>query len=132
MIEVFTMALHQSNIIINILLVSAFLLNLVFAFIIIFMERRTANSIWAWLLVLVFLPLVGFILYLLLGRQIQREHIFKLAKEDKVGLEMIVDEQLEALKKQDFSKGNHQIVKFKDMVQMLLYNNAAFLTTDND
>ena len=72
-----------------------------------------------------FLPLVGFILYLL-GRQIQREHIFKLAKEDKVGLEMIVDEQLEALKKQDFSKGNHQIVKFKEMVQMLLYNNAAF------
>lgn len=132
MIEVFTMALHQSNIIINILLVSAFILNLVFAFIIIFMERRTANSIWAWLLVLVFLPLVGFILYLLLGRQIQREHIFKLAKEDKVGLEMIVDEQLEALKKQDFSKGNHQIVKFKEMVQMLLYNNAAFLTTDND
>ena len=61
MIEVFTMALHQSNIIINILLVSAFLLNLVFAFVIIFMERRTANSIWAWLLVLVFLPLVGFI-----------------------------------------------------------------------
>ena len=75
MIEVFTMALHQSNIIINILLVSAFLLNLVFAFIIIFMERRTANSIWAWLLVLVFPPLVGFILYLLLGRQIQREHL---------------------------------------------------------
>ncbi|MEJ7403046.1 cardiolipin synthase, partial [Staphylococcus epidermidis] len=72
------------------------------------------------------------ILYLLLGRQIQRDQIFKLNKEDKIGLEMIVDEQLEALKKQDFSKGNHQIVKFKEMVQMLLYNNAAFLTTDND
>lgn len=35
------------------------------------------------------------------------------------------------LKKDDFSKGNHQIVKFKEMVHMLLYNNAAFLTTDN-
>ena len=45
---------------------------------------------------------------------------------------MIVNEQLEALKNDDFSKGNHQIVKFKDMVQMLLYNNAAFLTTDNE
>ena len=89
------------------------------------MERRTANSIWAWLLVLVFLPLIGFILYLLLGRQIQRDQIFKLNKEDKIGLEMIVDEQLEALKN-NFSKGNHQIVKFKEMVQMLLYNNAAF------
>ena len=66
------------------------------------------------------------------GRQIQREHIFSLDEEDKVGIEMIVNEQLEALKNDDFSKGNHQIVKFKDMVQMLLYNNAAFLTTDND
>ena len=36
---------------------------------------------------------------------------------------MIVDEQLEALKNK-ISKGNHQIVKFKEMVQMLLYNNA--------
>ena len=119
MLEVFTMALHHSNIIINVILIGAFILNLIFAFTIIFMERRTANSIWAWLLVLVFLPLIGFILYLLLGRQIQRDQIFKLNKEDKVGLEMIVDEQLEALKKQDFSKGNHQIVKFKEMVQML-------------
>ena len=125
MIEVFTMALHQSNIIINILLVSAFLLNLVFAFIIIFMEAYSKFYMGV-VIGFSFLPLVGFILYLLLGRQIQREHIFKLAKEDKVGLEMIVDEQLEALKKQDFSKGNHQIVKFKEMVQMLLYNNAAF------
>ena len=66
------------------------------------------------------------------GRQIQRDHIFTLDKDDKVGLEMIVDEQLEALKDKNFSKGNHQIVKFKEMVQMLLYNNAAFLTTDND
>ena len=44
---------------------------------------------------------------------------------------MIVDEQLNALEKDDFAKGNHQIVKFKEMVHMLLYNNAAFLTTDN-
>ena len=58
----------------------------------------------------------------MLGRQIQRDQIFKLNKEDKIGLEMIVDEQLEALKNK-ISKGNHQIVKFKEMVQMLLYNN---------
>ena len=58
MLEVFTMALHHSNIIINVILIGAFILNLIFAFTIIFMERRTANSIWAWLLVLVFLPLI--------------------------------------------------------------------------
>ena len=90
------------------------------------MERRSAGSIWAWILVLLLLPILGFIIYLLFGRQIQRERIFSLDEEDKVGIEMIVNEQLEALKNDEFSKGNHQIVKFKDMVQMLLYNNAAF------
>ena len=72
--------LLHSSLIINIILITAFILNLIFAFIIIFMERRSAGSIWAWLLVIVFLPIVGFILYLLLGRQIQRKHIFKLRR----------------------------------------------------
>ena len=113
MLEIFTMALHHSNIIMNVILIGAFLLNLIFAFIIIFMERRTANSIWAWLLVLVFLPLIGFILYLLLGRQIQRDQIFKLNKEDKIGLEMIVDEQLEALKNKISLKATIKLLNSK-------------------
>ena len=69
------LSFSHSSLIINIILITAFILNLIFAFIIIFMERRSAGSIWAWLLVIVFLPIVGFILYLLLGRQIQRKHI---------------------------------------------------------
>lgn len=102
MIELLSIALKHSNIILNSIFIGAFILNLLFAFTIIFMERRSANSIWAWLLVLVFLPLFGFILYLLLGRQIQRDQIFKIDKEDKKGLELIVDEQLAALKMKTF------------------------------
>ncbi|MCE5091048.1 cardiolipin synthase [Staphylococcus devriesei] len=132
MIDLYSLSFSHSSLLINIILIVAFLLNLIFAFVIIFMERRSAGSIWAWLLVLVFLPVIGFMLYLLLGRQIQRDQIFKLKKEDCKGLEMIVDEQIEALESDDFSKGNHQIVKFKEMVRMLLFNNAAFLTTDNN
>ncbi|MEP9853472.1 cardiolipin synthase [Staphylococcus aureus] len=132
MIDIISLAYNHTNVILNVIFIGSFLLNLIFAFTIIFMERRSAGSVWAWLLVLVFVPLLGFIIYLLFGRQIQRDHIFSLDEEDKIGIEMIVKEQLEALKNDDFSKGNHQIVKFKDMVQMLLYNNAAFLTTDNE
>ena len=132
MIDIFSMSLNYTNVVINIILITAFILNLIFAFTIIFMERRSAGSVWAWLLVLVLIPILGFIIYLFIGRQIQRDHIFSLDEDDKIGIEMIVNEQLEALKNDDFSKGNHQIVKFKDMVQMLLYNNAAFLTTDNE
>src|SRR5699024_5593236 len=109
-----------------------FILNLIFAFTIIFMERRSAGSVWAWILVLGLIPILGFIVYLLFGRQIQREHIFRLDEEDKVGIEMIVNEQLKAMKNDEITKCNHQILIYKDMVQMLLYNNEAFLNTDND
>ncbi|MGX5791001.1 cardiolipin synthase [Staphylococcus equorum] len=132
MIDIFSLTFNNTNVILNIIFLGSFILNLIFAFTIIFMERRSAGAVWAWLLVLVFIPILGFIIYLLFGRQIQRDRIFTLDEEDKIGIEMIVNEQLEALKNDEFSKGNHQIVKFKDMVQMLLYNNAAFLTTDND
>lgn len=53
MIELLSIALKHSNIILNSIFIGAFILNLLFAFTIIFMERRSANSIWAWLLGLV-------------------------------------------------------------------------------
>ena len=40
------------------------LLNMILATIVIFMEKRNAGSTWAWLLVLYFIPILGFILYL--------------------------------------------------------------------
>ena len=58
MIDFFTLFYHNSNVILNIVLISAFILNLIFAFTIIFMERRSAGSIWAWLLILVLIPIL--------------------------------------------------------------------------
>ncbi|WP_440857140.1 cardiolipin synthase [Staphylococcus shinii] len=132
MIDVFSIFYNHTNIIINILMIGAFVLNIIFAFIIIFMERRSPGAVWAWILILAFIPILGFIIYLLFGRQIQRDHIFRLNKDDKVKIESIVDEQLESLNNNDSSEFNNQIFKYKDMIQMLLHNNSAFLTTDND
>ena len=46
MVEIYSMSFTHSSLIINIILI-AFILNLIFAFVIIFMERRSAGSIWA-------------------------------------------------------------------------------------
>lgn len=60
----------------TILLALGFVINLVLAFIIIFLERnrRSASSTWAWLFVLFVLPLIGFILYLFLAELFQKEN----------------------------------------------------------
>jgi cardiolipin synthase len=46
----------------SVLLGLVIILNILFATIVIFFERREASTTWAWLLVLYFLPVVGFIL----------------------------------------------------------------------
>lgn len=59
MVEIYSMSFTHSSLIINIILILCLYIKLNFAFVIIFMERRSAGSIWAWLLVLVFLPIIG-------------------------------------------------------------------------
>lgn len=46
--------------------------NAVLAIFTVFREKRDIAAIWAWLLVLVFLPLVGFIAYAFLGRKLPK------------------------------------------------------------
>ncbi|AVQ33505.1 cardiolipin synthase [Staphylococcus muscae] len=121
----------NGNAIVNIILIGLFFLNLTFVFTIIFMERRSAEAIWAWLLVLGLFPILGFVLYLLFGRQIQRKSLFEIDEKDKVGLERRVNEQLEALKAGNFDPSNPHMQYYNHMIQMLLYNNAAFYTNDN-
>lgn len=60
----------------TILLALGIVINLVLAFIIIFLERnrRSASSTWAWLFVLFVLPLIGFILYLFLAELFQKKN----------------------------------------------------------
>ena len=62
--------------ILNIILVLGFLVNLVLAFILIFLERnrRSASSTWAWIFVLFVLPVLGFILYLFSVEQFQKKN----------------------------------------------------------
>ena len=62
------------GIIFTFLLIIGFILNLILAFIIIFLERnrRSATSTWAWLFVLLVLPLIGFVLYLFFGRTVSK------------------------------------------------------------
>ena len=97
----------------------------------IFLERRNAQSVWAWVLVLFFIPFVGFMLYMLFGRTIYRQQIFKLDEEDKVGLEHLVSEQLEEIKKGRLTLSSPVAEKHKKLVHMLLYNNQSFVTSNN-
>lgn len=52
-------------------------INVVLSGLVVFFERRNPASTWAWLLVLLFIPILGFIVYMIFGRNSKREKMFR-------------------------------------------------------
>src|SRR5699024_581488 len=82
---------------VSIMLGSLLIVNIALAFTIIFMERKNASSTWAWLMVLFFIPILGFVLYLLFGRRLSGKRIFTLDTRSRLGIDRAVQEQLELI-----------------------------------
>ena len=58
--------------------VHLFYLNLILSVVIVFFQRREPRTVWTWLLALNFLPVVGIILYLLIGQDYRKSKMFKI------------------------------------------------------
>lgn len=124
------------DIIKNISITSIFLgfilvLNTLLAIVVIFRERRDASSSWAWLLVLFFIPVLGFILYLLFGHNLSRNHLFQWEDRKRIGMEKILEQQLTKLKNREFEFRNKATADSKDLIYMHILNNHAVFTEDN-
>ena len=64
-------------------------INTVLAFYVVFHRKRSVATSWAWLIVLLFFPVVGFILYGFLGRGLSQENIFAINKQKHIGLQRL-------------------------------------------
>lgn len=107
------------------------LLNLLFAIIVVFQERKDAGSTWAWLLVLYFIPIAGFVLYLLFAQNFRRNPLFHWDSREKLRLEEAVVAQLEEIRTGDYKFRNPSSFHNRDLIYMLLNNNHAILSETN-
>ena len=57
----------------TILLIVAYIINIISAISLIFIERKEPTTTWAWLLILLILPGLGFLLYLIFGQNLSRQ-----------------------------------------------------------
>ena len=81
------------------------IINILFALIIVFFQRRSPQTVWTWLLLLYFIPILGFILYLVIGQDFHKSRMFK-AKEIEGELKYAVRRQEETRKLlRDFGNG---------------------------
>ncbi|MFB6466401.1 cardiolipin synthase [Cytobacillus sp. Hz8] len=117
--------------IISLLLWLVIVLNIFFAIIVAFRERRDAGSSWAWLLVLFFIPLLGFVLYILFGQNLRRSQLFQWEDHKKIGIQKMLRIQLNQFGTCQFHFRNQATRKNRNLIYMHLINNDAVLTQDN-
>lgn len=105
--------------------------DMIFAIIIVFFERRSPKSVWAWLLVMVFLPGVGFIFYLFLGQDMHKRKMFRIKElEDKLSEAIHIQER--QAKSMELEKMDKNLQGFSDLIYYNLQSSGAVLTDDND
>ena len=109
-----------------------FVINILFALAVVFLERKNPANTWTWLMVLLFLPSIGFILYLFLGQNLKRKKLFLLKKEEKENIASIIDKQKQFLNNEDLIKTDPFLSKYSDMMKLNLCSDNAFYTNNND
>ncbi|HSI66150.1 MAG TPA: PLDc N-terminal domain-containing protein, partial [Planococcus sp. (in: firmicutes)] len=86
------------------------LLNILLAVVVIFTERRDPATTWAWLLILFFLPVIGFVVYLFFGRQLKDRNFYNLSEEEQSYYTRQVNSQIERIQAGE-TEYNHEVLK---------------------
>jgi cardiolipin synthase len=108
------------------------ILNIVLATVVIFRERRDAGSTWAWLLVLYFIPLLGFILYLLFAQNYRGTRLFQWEDIDRIGTMEAARDQLARLRSDSEQIGNPAAAAHRELLVMHLNAKQAVYTENNE
>ncbi|GGH87915.1 major cardiolipin synthase ClsA [Pullulanibacillus pueri] len=115
--------------IISFIVSTVLIINILLAAGVLFFERRDIGYTWAWLMVLFFIPILGFIVYIFFGRKLTRKNFYRLSIEERSVLQSAVEQQLAA-----FEKEQHPplLEAYSDVVRMNLISSHALLTYHNE
>lgn len=97
----------------------------------VFRSRRDIASTWAWLLVLSVFPVIGFIIYLFLGRQLSHDEIFAMKKAQQEVQKRYLEKQRKRLEEHDLLPKADQEKRARMLTDLNLNNDKAILTLDN-
>ena len=107
------------------------ILNALLAIVIVFFQRRDPKTVWTWLLVLYFIPVLGFVLYLLLGQSMHKRKMFRM-KEMEDSLNSQIQKQEEIIFRNEFSLSDELLEDYHDLVLYNLEALQAAYSEDNE
>ena len=107
------------------------LVNIVLAIFTMFRERREPSSLWAWILVMFFVPLFGFLLWVFVGRRLTKDKIFAKLEGSGIDYAELASEQSRALVTGTLVLSNDAARRNSPVVELLVSDGGARLSEDN-
>lgn len=110
---------------------TVFTIYTIFIAILIFMENKNPSKTIAWLLVLVLVPIVGFIFYLFMGQNVRKKKMFKKKRNLDFGhFEQVASMQREAIKDKKLFEDGESFVK-RRLISLMLNSARSPFTINN-
>ncbi len=107
------------------------IINLILAVVIVFFQRKEPKSVWAWLLILYFIPVVGFIFYLLIGTDMHKQKMFR-TKEIEDKLSDAIRHQETSIRNQELTVSYPEMKDYGDLMLYHLHVSNAIMTDNNE
>ena len=111
------------------------IVNLVTIFYMVFKEKRSANSIVAWSLVLYIAPLVGFVIFLLIGRKLNKNNMFGIKQMEYETYKTYLEQNKISNHLEHINKNNKDIIESIEKMSYSPYkekNNIDLFTDSKD
>ena len=108
-----------------------FIINIFLVAIVVIFERRNPVATVAWILLLVFVPILGFLGYIFLGQNLQRKKMFYLKEEEEHELLSLLAGQDVGLRKNSLRFNDPRIREYLDLVYLQMVSSYSLLTQDN-
>lgn len=113
--------------IMNIVILSLFIINFIAVVLLLFFEHKNPTVTLAWLLVLTFMPVIGLILYFMLGSRYKIKLMTR-----KYSLKKVEEEHQKMYEKLQHQEIPKEFMKYEDMILLNEKNSSSIFTIEND
>ncbi|WP_188991640.1 cardiolipin synthase [Paenibacillus nasutitermitis] len=107
------------------------ILNIPLAITVMFLERRNIGVTWAWLMVLLFLPVVGFAVYLLFGQNLSKRKLYKIGRRSRIMMAALIENQRKDFLENHITFTDTAMAEYRDMIFMNLSSGYALYSQNN-
>ena len=83
--------------------VALYVMNLLLILTVIFAERKSPSATLAWIMILAFVPIVGFLFYIVFNQNMARSKINKLTDKEKYVVSKSLRNQMKEMERDDYS-----------------------------